>query len=249
MFNRNERNLKLTIAYQGTRYHGFQRQNNALAIQQVLEEQLALLFKHPLSISGSGRTDTGVHAYGQVINFLTTSSIPVERIPQAARSVLPDDIVVQAAEEAPSDFHARRSAVSKKYIYKILRRPVADPFLRDFVWRIDRPLDVALMREAAQHVIGTHDFSAFRASGGAPVDPVRTIYAVDIAEQGDLVECLFWGNGFLYHMVRNLIGTLADVGLGRTSPAEFAAILASRDRRQAGLTAPPQGLYLKEVLY
>ncbi len=244
-----ERTLKLTIAYDGTAYSGFQRQANAITVQQALEERLAKIFGHPVKVAGAGRTDAGVHAYGQVVSLRTTGSIPTDRIPLAARSVLPDDIVVTAAADMAANFHARFAAKSKIYEYRIYTGAVPDPFLRNYAWHVADAPDAALMNAAAQRAAGRHDFSAFRAAGGAATSPVRTIFAASCRENGALLEFSFWGSGFLYHMVRNLVGTLVDVGLGRISEEDFAAILASRDRKNAGITAPPQGLYLKEVLY
>jgi len=244
-----ERTLKLTIAYDGTAYHGFQRQAGALTIQQVLEERLAKIFGHPVKVTAAGRTDAGVHAYGQVISLKTTGSIPTDRVAPAARGVLPDDIVVTAAEEAPAGFNARRAAKSKVYLYRIYPAAMPDPFLRNYAWHLPAALDVAAMHAAVQQTVGEHDFSAFRAAGGAAVSPVRTILAASCRREGRLIEFFFWGTGFLYHMVRNLVGTLAEVGRGRLSGAGFAAILAARDRRLAGITAPPQGLYLQKVYY
>lgn len=244
-----ERNLKLTIAYDGTAYHGFQRQANALSIQQVLEERLERLFGHPLRIAGAGRTDAGVHAYGQVITFPVSGTIPIGRVPLAAKGVLPPDIVVVAAEEVDAAFHARFSAKSKIYLYRLHAGRYADPFLRNYTWQLTLQPDAAAMNEALQAIIGPHDFSSFRAAGGATADPVRTIYAASCRQDGSLTEFSFWGNGFLYHMVRNLVGTLVDVGLGRLTQEGFAATLAGKDRNLAGITAPPQGLYLKQVLY
>lgn len=244
-----ERNLKLTIAYDGTAYHGFQRQDNALTVQQVLEERLAKIFGHQIKLTGAARTDAGVHACGQVASLRTTGSIPAGRIAAAARGLLPDDIVVRAAEEMPADFHARYSAKGKVYLYRLYGGTVSDPFRRNFAWRVCGEPDAVLMDQAAQAVVGTHDFSAFRAAGGAPVTPVRTIFAASCRQTGDSLECFFWGNGFLYHMVRNLVGTLVEVGLGRRSVADFRATLEGRDRARAGVTAPPQGLYLKQVFY
>jgi len=245
-----ERNIKLTVAYDGAAYHGFQRQLNALAIQQVLEERMAKIFGHPLKIAGAARTDTGVHAYGQVVNFFTTGSIPTDKIPQAAKGVLPDDIVVTGAEDVSPTFHARLAAKSKIYSYRLYSSALPDPFLRRYAWHLTQNPDTAAMDAAAQLIVGEHDFSAFRAvSRGVQVGPVRTMFAATCRQQGRMVECDFWGSGFLYHMVRNLVGTLVDVGFGRLSVADFAVILAGRDRRMAGITAPPQGLYLKEVFY
>jgi tRNA pseudouridine38-40 synthase len=244
-----ERTLKLTIAYDGTEFHGFQRQANAVTIQQVLEERLAKIFGHPVKVTGAGRTDAGVHAYGQVVSLKTTGSIPTDRVAVAARSVLPDAIVVTAAEEAPAGFNARYAAKSKIYLYRLHSGDAPDPFLRNYAWHMAETPDAAAMDAAARLVVGRHDFSAFRAAGGAPVNPVRTILDASCRRDGRLTEFSFWGTGFLYHMVRNLVGTLVDVGFGRLSADDFAAILASRDRKKAGITAPPQGLYLKEVLY
>lgn len=243
------RNIKLTVAYDGTAYHGFQRQTNAISIQQILEDRLAKIVGHEFRLHMSGRTDAGVHAYGQVVNFKTSGTIPVERIAIASRSLLPFDIVILNAEEVPDSFHAQYSAKSKIYVYKIYQHTVPNPFWRNLVWTIPHNLNVAAMNEAAQTIVGTHDFSAFRASGGAPISPIRTIMAVECQLQDKILELSFWGNGFLYHMVRNLTGTLVNVGLGKTSLEGFKAILDGRDRKKAGATAPAYGLYLKEVRY
>lgn len=244
------RNIKLVLAYDGTHYHGFQRQANALTVQQIVEEGLSKIFGHTLTLTGSARTDAKVHAYGQVVNFFTSGTIPAERIPLAARGLLPPDIVVlDAAEEAP-EFHARFCAHSKIYRYRVLNTRLANPFERNYAWHFAHTLDTAAMQEAAQAIVGTHDFSAFRAVGGAPVSPVRTIFSAACrAGEHGITEFEFWGSGFLYHMVRNLVGTLIEVGQHRLTPAGFAAVLAGRDRKAAGITAPPQGLYLIKVNY
>lgn len=244
------RNIKLVIAYDGTNYHGFQRQKNALAIQEVLEDTMSPIFGHTVKIIGSGRTDTGVHAHGQIVNFETTAKIPTEKIPIALNSRLPRDIAVLSAEEVATDFHARYSAEEKTYAYQLLVSDCPDPFAAPYVWQVKKTLRLDLMKEAISAIVGTHDFSSFEASGSAVRDPVRTIYeATIIEEKNDRVTIRFRGNGFLYHMVRNLVGTLVDVGLGRTSVAGFCEILAAKDRRQAGVTAPPQGLFLENVRY
>ncbi|VBB04869.1 trna pseudouridine synthase [Lucifera butyrica] len=243
------KNLKLILAYDGTAYHGFQRQANALTVQQVVEERLARIFGHKITLTGAARTDAGVHAYGQVVNFYTGGSIPVERIPAAAQGLLPRDIVVCSAEEVDADFHARYNAKSKIYQYKIYTGPIADPFLRNYAWHITRPLCVDTMDRVVSQVKGTHDFSAFRAAGSAPVNPVRTILDAACRNNGSMIEIMFWGTGFLYHMVRNLVGTLIDVGTGKITVDDFAAILAAKDRNAAGMTAPPQGLFLQRIFY
>lgn len=243
------RNIKLIVSYDGGGYHGFQRQNNAVSIQNVLEEKLAVIFRGEVKLAASGRTDTGVHAYGQVVNFFTRGTIPIDRVARAVNSLLPADIVVQSAAEAPPDFSARHSAKSKIYLYRIQQGEVLDPFLRNYAWYIRNPLDLDAMRAALAHVVGTHDFSSFQASGSVTTHPVRTIYEAKCVQHGNIVEMSFFGNGFLYHMVRNLVGTLVHVGKGKTTPTRFQHILAEKDRTKAGMTAPAQGLYLWKVNY
>lgn len=244
-----QRNIKLIVAYDGGRYHGFQRQNNAVSVQNILEEKLSIVFGGTVKLAASGRTDTGVHALGQVVSFITEGTIPIDRVVRAVNSHLPDDIVVKTAEEADISFHARYSAVSKTYIYRIQQGETLDPFQRHYVWYIRNPLDVEGMKACLPHIVGTHDFSAFQAAGGVQVNPIRTIYHAECVKRGDIVEFLFFGNGFLYHMVRNLVGTLVNVGKRKITPEAFQEILAGRDRRKAGMTAPAQGLYLKQVDY
>lgn len=243
------RNLKLTVAYDGSGYHGFQRQENANTVQQVLEERLSLLLKEDIRLFGAARTDAGVHAYGQVVNIHTKNPIPVERIPPAAAGVLPRDIATIEAIEMPDSFHARFSSRGKIYQYKIYNSPTPNPMLRRYVWQIARPIDVPAMHAALQILIGEHDFSAFQATGSSARNPVRTLFSAQCLRCGDDIEFLFHGNGFLYHMVRNIVGTLVEVGIGRFNQEAFNRIFAGRDRTKAGATAPPQGLYLKQVLY
>ena len=244
-----ERNIKLILAYDGGKYHGFQRQNNAISVQNVLEKKLAIVFGGEIKLAASGRTDAGVHAYGQVVSFLTEGTIPIDRVVRAINSHLPSDIVVRSAEEVALDFSARHSAKDKIYIYKIQQGEVLDPFKRQYAWYIRKELNVDKMNEAMQCIVGTHDFSAFRAVGSAPMHPVRTIFEAKCKLEGDTIEFVFWGNGFLYHMARNLVGTLVNVGKGKTTLEDFKGILEGKDRQKAGMTAPAQGLYLKEVNY
>ena len=245
------RNIVLKVAYDGTAYHGFQRQMPpVIAVQNVLEARLSKIFGDSIEMAASGRTDAGVHAAGQVVNFFTDGRIPVEQIPRAANSQLPSDIVVVDAWEGEPSFSARHSAKSKTYLYRIQQGTVPCPFTRNYAWYIRQPLELAAMREALALLVGTHDFSAFRAAGGAPMSPVRTLYQATLAEKpGDILEFTFHGNGFLYHMVRNIVGTVADVGKKRCSPARFAEIMASRDRGLASPTAPACGLCLYKVEY
>lgn len=250
MMKARRRNIALLVAYDGTIYHGFQRQTPPIvAIQNVLEEKLALLFGEPIELAAAGRTDAGVHARGQVVNFFTDGTIPVERIVRAAEGLLPSDIVVRQAFEADPDFSALHSAKTKTYTYRILQGTSSDPFRGRYAWYIRRNLRIKPMATTLFQVLGKHDFSSFRAAGGAPMTPVRTMETATVDVKGDTILFRFCANGFLYHMVRNLIGTLVDVGLGIKTPDEFAEIMAARDRSLASPTAPAHGLCLERVEY
>lgn len=248
-FGRAPRNLKLTVAYDGSGYHGFQRQLNALTVQQVLEEKLSVLCGERIVVAGAARTDAGVHAYGQVVSFRTSGAIPTDRIPAAARGIMPRDIAILAAIEMPAIFHARFSAIGKQYEYRILNSDRLDPILRNFVWQVEQRLDDDAMGVALSSLVGEHHFGAFQASGSSVKNPVRTLYSAECTRKDDFLEFRFHGNGFLYHMVRNIVGTVAEVGAGKRSLMNFQEIFSSRDRRAAGGTAPAAGLYLKEVFY
>ncbi|MGP1470962.1 MAG: tRNA pseudouridine(38-40) synthase TruA [Schwartzia sp. (in: firmicutes)] len=250
MMKARRRNIALVVAYDGTAYHGFQRQTPpVVAVQNVLEERLARLFGEPIEMAAAGRTDAGVHARGQVVNFFTNGNIPVARIVRGAESLLPADIVVREAFEVSHDFSALHSAGEKTYTYRLLQGAASDPFLQRYAWYIRRPLDVEAMRLAAAQLIGEHDFSSFRAAGGAPMSPIRRMYEATVTACGDTIHFCFCANGFLYHMVRNLVGTLVDVGLGIKTPAAFSEILAGRNRDLASATAPARGLCLERVCY
>lgn len=241
--------LKLTVAYDGSAYHGFQRQANALTVQQVLEEALSALFGEPTVVAGAARTDTGVHAYGQVISLRTNSRMPIDRIPLALLGMLPRDIAVVEAVEMAESFHARFAAKGKLYSYRILNSERPDPLLRNYCWRIAKPLDVEAMKTALAQLIGEHNFGAFRSAGSTAKSSIRTLYSANCRQQDNQLELHFHGNGFLYHMVRNIVGTVVDVGMKKTSLADFQEIFAGQDRRKAGAMAPGVGLYLLEVFY
>ncbi len=247
---RRARNICLIVAYDGTDYHGFQRQTPpVVAVQNVLEENLSRVFGDAVELAAAGRTDAGVHAEGQVVNFFTDGTIPVERVPRAVNSLLPPDIIVKRAFEANRDFSALHSAREKTYRYRILTGETPDPFLCRYTWHIRQPLDRAAMETALTAILGEHDFSSFRAAGGAPISPIRVMKRAECREDGRELVFTFAADGFLYHMVRNIVGTLADVGRGVLSPGDFSAILASKDRRQASATAPAAGLCLRRVEY
>lgn len=243
------RNIKLTIEYDGTAYHGWQSQINAIAVQDTVTDAVNSLTGENCSITGSSRTDTGVHALGQVCNFFTGSAIPSDKFSFALNTLLPDDIVIRKSEEVSSDFHARFSTKGKKYRYLFYNSVFPSALLRHRAYHIFYPLDVDAMRQAAGHLIGTHDFAAFSASGGSVKTTVRTIAHATIERDGELIEFSVTGNGFLYNMVRIMAGTLVEVGFGKMKPDDIPGIIAGLDRRKAGRTAPAHGLYLVEIYY
>ncbi len=243
------RKFKLIIEYEGTRYHGWQVQPNGLTIQEVLQSCLKKITQEQASVVGSGRTDAGVHAEGQVAHFRTESSMTPHQFMMAFNSLLPHDIVVKNVAEVPDEFHAQRSAVRKIYRYTILNREYPSALLHDRCNFIQTPLDVKAMRRAKSYLEGKHDFSAYRASNCEARNPIREIYKIDISKKQDFITLDFDGNGFLKYMVRNIVGTLIQVGRNKLSAKEVKTILESRDRKNAGPTARPYGLCLVEVFY
>jgi tRNA pseudouridine38-40 synthase len=247
---RPKRNFRMILEYDGSGYHGWQRQSGLLTIQEVLESRLEIMLGAPVTVRASGRTDAGVHARGQEVNFYAYTALGPEELMRGLNSLLPADIVVLNAVEAADAFHARFSAVSKLYEYRILNRAVRSALERQFAWHIRRPLALEPMRECLQLMIGMHDFAAFMASGSRVTSTVRHLYRAELRRpDADHLHLVFEGSGFLRQMVRNAVGTLVEVGKGRWSPDDFRRILAGRDRRRAGMTAPAHGLYLVEVRY
>ena len=244
------RTLRFTVAYEGTRYVGWQRQAEGETVQGVLEAAFAALASAPVVVHGAGRTDAGVHARGQVAHVRAALPVPVDRLPYALNAHLPPDIVVLEAREADEGFHARFSALGKRYGYTLRVHPFPHPLDRDFVWRVDPPLDVAAMQAAAAQLVGCHDFTSFAThADDGPDDRVRTLTRLDVRPFGDYLEILAEADGFLRNMVRSLVGTLVEVGRGRLAATEVLAILAARDRRRAPATAPAHGLCLLEGRY
>lgn len=244
------RNIKLTLEYDGTCYHGWQIQPNSRTIQGVLEEKIGVITGQRISLIASGRTDAGVHALGQVANFKTESSIPLEAIKRGVNSLLPDDIAIKRVDTVSDDFHARFSAKSKLYEYRIFNNPVLSPIERNFSWHILQRLDLSKMQKAAEALLGTHDFSSFRSAQTDNLNPVRSMMAVEIKKKKNhIVSLRMRANAFLKQMARNIVGTLVDVGRGKIEPEEFRGILEARDRTKAGMAAPPNGLFLVEVEY
>jgi tRNA pseudouridine38-40 synthase len=250
VYNEAVRHIRLVVEYDGTDLCGWQRQANGPTVQQHLEEALANLLTHQVAVTGASRTDAGVHARGQVASFRTERPIPLHGIRRGLNSLLPDSIAVREASEVADDFHPRFSATGKHYRYTLLTRPERSPRWRRYAWHHPEPLDLAAMREGARHLLGEHDFSAFRAAGCTAKTPHRRVDAIDLdAGNPERLVVDVRGNAFLRMMVRILVGTLAEVGTGRIAPGQVAEILASRDRTRAGKTAPAHGLELIEVRY
>lgn len=244
-----KRRVRLIVEYDGTNYAGWQRQINAMSVQQRLEEALTKLTKTPVTVTGSSRTDAGVHAMGQTVHFDTESGVPDEKFAYALNTMLPEDIRVRNSMSAEADFHARFQAKGKIYRYLIHNGPHASAMWRNFRAHVMYELDVEKMNREVQAMIGTHDFAPFAASGSIVKDTTRTIYDARVTRNGDQVMLLVHGNGFLYNMVRILAGTLISVGTGKLEEGAIARALTSMSRLDLGVTAPAHGLTLMRVFY
>ncbi len=254
------RYIRLLIEYDGTEYHGWQSQKTGGTVQDIIKEKIQGVTGEKVRLTGASRTDAGVHALGQVAVFGTGSSLDADVIMRALNAKLPSDIRVLAAEETDNDFHPRYSAVKKSYYYIISEGRHQSVFLRRYVWNLHSHLDLDSMRKAAVLLIGEHDFSSFRASGCGAKHPVRTVHAADIARlkemsfmtfpmNGDFIKIRIEADAFLRHMVRNIVGTMVEVGRGRIAVEEFSRIFQSCDRTVAGPTAPAHGLFLEKIIY
>lgn len=245
------RYLKLVLEYDGTNYYGWQRQPqaNRPTVQQVLEDTLSRLFGSVVKATAAGRTDTGVHALGQVVSLTADTKIPLDKLPIVVNSRLPGDIRVLTAEEVGPDFNARFSAKRKTYRYLIYNNRIGSAFWRSYAAFYPIPLDIPAMQSVTEALVGTHHFGAFCASGSSVKNKVRTVEQCVLTAKPPLLELTITADGFLYHMVRNIVGTLIEVGRGALPPQAVPAILESRERSQAGPTAPAAGLYLVRVEY
>ncbi|HBK27714.1 MAG TPA: tRNA pseudouridine(38-40) synthase TruA [Dialister sp.] len=243
------RNIWITVSYEGTNYGGFQRQDNRMTVQEMLENCLLTLTKQKTTIYFVARTDAGVHAYGQECTFYTESSIPGDRFMHAMNVLLPPDIRVRQSRDMDEDFSVRRGNFGKTYGYLLTENRQASPFLKRYIWRTGKKLDLQKMEAVARVLEGTHDFTSFRGNNSVPSDPVRKINEIRIVQEGELYRIYVTGEGFLYHMVRNIAGALVDAGIGALTPKQVKDILAAKDRRKLGITAPAEGLCLLKVYF
>lgn len=245
------RRIKATVSYDGTGYRGFQLQPNGITVQFVLEEALSELLAEPVRVRPSGRTDTGVHAREQVVDFADSGKRSPDVIVRGGNALLPPDIRILSAEEVPASFDARRHTISKEYRYFLHIADVASPFFARYAWHLAEPVDLGAMREGLAHIVGRHDFSSFRGQGCTARTTVREVFRAGLEEGG--VPGLYFvaveGDGFLRHMVRTIVGTLVEIGRGKTPPDRVRETLGARDRKRAGPTAPPHGLFLWGVWY
>ena len=243
------RNIALQLMYVGTAYHGWQVQKNAVSVAETLERSLALVVGHPVKCTGAGRTDAGVHAETYVANFRTSSRIPCDRLPLAVNTRLPDDIVVVEAVQVPEDFNAIGSCLRKEYTYRIYNSRIRNAFYVDRAWFYPKKLDESVMQKAADRFVGTHDFAAVKSVGTDVKTTVRTVYYFDVQRQGDIIDCRVCANGFLYNMVRAMVGTVIYAAEGKFPPEAVSDILEGKCRTDAGPTAPPGGLYMTKLWY
>lgn len=243
------RNIKLTIEYDGKDFNGWQKQPNKLNIQGEIERAIYNITKEEVDLIGSGRTDAGVHALGQVANFKTNSQISIEKLPLAINSQLKNSIVIKEAEEVNERFHSRYNAKRKTYRYIINNSKCGTAIYRNLEYSYPFKLDAEKMKQASKYFEGEHDFKAFKSSGTSSKNSVRTIYKAIVKQEGEKIIIELTGNGFLYNMVRIIAGTLLDVGLGKIQPEEIPEMIESKDRQRAGKTLPAHGLYLVEVKY
>ena len=242
-------NYRLTLAYDGTNYHGWQVQKNAVSVQSVFQEAVYTICNDFPPVKGCSRTDTGVHANMYSVSFKTEKKLAPERLLKALNQRLPKDIAVTSCELADDNFHARYSAKSKRYVYKILNRPVRSPFLEGYALHYRYPLDEKLLHEASQAYIGRHDFAAFQSGNGGKTDTVRNVFSFEVRREGDMIYMTVEADGFLYNMVRIMAGTLLRIAEGKIPADGIPRIIESGDRSNAGHTAPAHGLYLDFVTY
>jgi len=242
------KNIKLTIEYNGKNYRGWQKQPTETSVQETIEKAIYKITREEVKLNGSGRTDKGVHALGQVATFHTNSTIPGDKFRIALNSVLPKDIAIRESKEVDMEFHARYSAKGKTYIYIIYNDKIRSPIHDETSYHVSYDLDMNKMTSSALKLLGTHDFTSFTSSGTKVTNKVRTIHDIKIIEKNKLIEIRYTGNGFLYNMIRIITGTLIDISRGNIKE-DILNILSAKDRNRAGITAPAKGLYLERVYY
>lgn len=243
------RNIKLTVAYDGTNYHGWQTQLDKVTIQETIENAIVIITKEKVNLIGSGRTDRGVHALGQIANFATETKIDTDKIKIALNANLPRDIRITNSEQVPLDFNSRFDAHKKTYMYQIYNDRIDSPFYKNFTYFVPSQLDFERMERASKLLVGTHDFKGFMAAGSDVKTTVRTIYSTKLTKYGEIIRLYVTGSGFLYNMVRIMVGTLVDIGKGTKEMSCIQDALEIKDRTILGHTARPEGLFLKEVCY
>lgn len=246
------RNMKMAIQYDGTEYHGWQVQNRDVTIQGTLIAALTrMLNGYPVKVTGASRTDAGVHAIGQVANFRIPDEIAIrcEAFYNGLNSLLPDDMIITNVQEVQPEFHARFDARGKTYCYQMVNRDSAYMYHQRFAWHLRHPLNIQAMRRAAKYLIGCHDYASFQASSCSAETSTRTIFAIHIVSRKQLIRIFIKANAYLHHMVRNIVGTLVDVGTGKMTPEKIVTILEGKNRTLAGVTAPAHGLFLLKVHY
>ncbi|MDR2018527.1 MAG: tRNA pseudouridine(38-40) synthase TruA [Syntrophobacterales bacterium] len=243
------RNISLSVSYDGTAYHGWQYQPNVITVQETLQKTVERIINRPVKLYGGARTDTGVHAQGQVVNFHSDTLIDLKSLEKGINSLLPSDVKIKKADEMPEDFHSRYSAKSKTYIYCILNTPHNSPFYGRYAWHIRHSLDISNMGTVIRNVKGVHDFSAFKKQDETYRSTEREVLRAGVGKRNEFVYVVLEATGFLRYMVRNIVGTLVLAGFGRLTAEGFRDIMESGDRRKAGSTAPAKGLFLKEIIY
>ena len=243
------RNIALKLTYNGTAYHGWQVQKNAASVCETLQKAISKVCGAPVHLTGCGRTDAGVHAERYVANFRTDSRIPIDRMPYAVNTHTPEDVAVREAVEVAEDFNAIGSCIKKEYTYRIYNSRLGNPFYVNRAWFYPKHLDEAVMARAAEQFVGTHDFRAVRSVGTETRTTVRTVYYFHVERQGELISCRVCANGFLYNMVRAMVGTVVYAAEGKLATEDIPAILESGNRTLAGPTVPPGGLYMTKLWY
>jgi len=243
-------NIKLIIEYDGTNYSGWQIQNNTeYTVQEKLQKAFTKINKKPVKVQGASRTDAGVHAMGQVANCILDVVIPIERVPAAVNRLLPNDIICKKAERVKMDFHARYDSRGKKYRYRIYNQKLPSVFVRNYSYYYRHKIDLAILKKACQYFVGTHDFTSFQASGCAAKNTVKTIESIEVIKKNSEIWLEIKGDGFLYNMVRIIMGTLIELSMGKIKITDINKIISANNRSNAGFTAPAQGLSLLEVYY